>query len=145
METSWIFQYPTWKTVKGFSGRPIGIPSDVRSASDDFIWSEICGDGKRFNSVSTYYDDGNVANEDGYQKRCDYSNKIEASSLNLFVNLFLNSQRFKESPHLRWTLELRYFMLLFYQLFSLSQEPKIISYSVSLSSFNFWNSVPCLF
>ena len=76
MKTSRIFQYPTWKTVKRFPGRPIGIPSDVRSAPDDVIWFEICGDGKRFNSVSTYCDDGNVANEDGFQKRCDYSMKI---------------------------------------------------------------------
>ena len=28
-------------------------------------WTEICGDGKRFNSNSTYWDDGNTASEDG--------------------------------------------------------------------------------
>ena len=34
------------KTVNGFQNRPIGIPSDVRSALDDDIWTEIWGDGK---------------------------------------------------------------------------------------------------
>ena len=82
MKTIWIFQYPTWKTVKGFPGRPIGIPSEVRRAPDDVTWSEICGDGKRFNSVSIYCDDGNVANEDGYQKRCEYSKNMR------FVKMF---------------------------------------------------------
>ena len=28
--------------------------------------SEICGDGARFNSISTYWDDGNLANNDGW-------------------------------------------------------------------------------
>ena len=28
-------------------------------------WSEICGDGKRFNSISTYCDDGNTSSNDG--------------------------------------------------------------------------------
>ena len=34
------------------------------SAPDDVIWAEIWGDGKRFNSVSSYCDDSNVANGD---------------------------------------------------------------------------------
>ena len=68
MKTSWIFQYPIWTTVKGFPGSSIGIPSDVRSAPDDVIWTEIWGDGKRFNTISTYWDDGNKINGDGYRK-----------------------------------------------------------------------------
>ena len=76
MKTSWIFQYHTWKTVKGFPGRPIGIPSDVRSAPDDVIWTEIWGDGKRSNTIFTYWDDGNKINGDGYRKRQGYSIRI---------------------------------------------------------------------
>ena len=29
------------------------------------IWTEVCGDGKRFNSILTYWDDGNAYNDDG--------------------------------------------------------------------------------
>ena len=36
------------------------------SSSTKDTWSEICGDGKRFNSVSTYCDDGNSSNGDGW-------------------------------------------------------------------------------
>ena len=61
------------KLLKRFPNRPIGIPSDVRSALDDFIWTEIWGDGKRFNSNSTYCDDENKKNRDGCQW-CSYSN-----------------------------------------------------------------------
>ena len=56
------------ETVQGFPGRPIGIPDDVRSVPDDVIWPEIWGDGKRFNSISTYWDDGNTANGDGFRR-----------------------------------------------------------------------------
>ena len=42
------------------------------SAKD--TWSEIWGDGKRFNSISTYCDDGNTTNNDG----CDSSCLIES-------------------------------------------------------------------
>ena len=35
------------------------------SLSTKDTWSEICGDGKRFNSMSTYWDDGNSINNDG--------------------------------------------------------------------------------
>ena len=73
MRSSWIFQKSTWKTVKGFPGGPIGIPGDVRSVPDDVIWPEIWGVGKRFNSISTNWDDGNTANGDGCQGWCSYS------------------------------------------------------------------------
>ena len=73
VRTSWIFQQPTWKTVKGFPGWPIGIPGDVRGVLGDVIWKEIWGDGKRYNSNSSYWDDGNTANGDGCQGRCSYS------------------------------------------------------------------------
>jgi cysteine-rich repeat protein len=33
-------------------------------------WSEICGDGIRFNSLSTYCDDGNNADGDGWSMEC---------------------------------------------------------------------------
>ena len=36
------------------------------SSSTKDIWSEICGDSKRFNSISTYCDDGNTLNGDGW-------------------------------------------------------------------------------
>ena len=35
--------------------------------------TEICGDGIRFNTNTTYWDDGNLINEDGWQGRCGYS------------------------------------------------------------------------
>ena len=73
MKSNWIFQLSTWKTAKGFPNRPIGIPSDVRSAPDDVIWTEVYGDGKRFNSISTYCNDRNLANGDGSQGWCSYS------------------------------------------------------------------------
>ena len=34
------------------------------------IWSEICGDGKRFNSNQTYWDDGNTNSGDGCSSTC---------------------------------------------------------------------------
>ena len=33
-------------------------------------WTEIWGDGKRFNSISTYWDDGNIINGDGCSSTC---------------------------------------------------------------------------
>ena len=33
-------------------------------------WTEIWGDGKRFNSVSTYWDDGNLSDNDGWSTSC---------------------------------------------------------------------------
>ena len=40
------------------------------SSSSKDTWSEICGDGKRFNSISTYCDDGNSINGDGWSSSC---------------------------------------------------------------------------
>ena len=67
------FPSPTWKTVKGFPNRPIGIPCDVRSTPNDVIWTEIWGDGIRFNTNSNYCDDGDLVNGDGCQGWCSYS------------------------------------------------------------------------
>ena len=61
------------KHFKGFPSRPIGIPDDVRRAPDDVIWIEIWGDGKNDSSDPSVWDDGNVANGDGYRKRQGYS------------------------------------------------------------------------
>ena len=33
-------------------------------------WTEVWGDGKRFNSISTYWDDGNTINGDGWSSTC---------------------------------------------------------------------------
>ena len=40
------------------------------SSSTKDTWSEICGDGKRFNTMSTYCDDGNTNNGDGCSSSC---------------------------------------------------------------------------
>ena len=40
------------------------------SLSSKDTWSEICGDGKRYNSISTYCDDGNSINGDGWSSSC---------------------------------------------------------------------------
>ena len=72
MKSSWILQLSTWKTVKGFPNRPIGIQSDVRSAPDDFIWKETWEDEKDL-ILSTYWDDEILACGDCCQGRCSYS------------------------------------------------------------------------
>ena len=36
------------------------------SSTSKDTWTEICGDGIRFNSISTYWDDGNTKNGDGW-------------------------------------------------------------------------------
>ena len=46
MKSRWIFEYSTWKTVKGFPNRPIWITSNAESGPDDIIWTEICRDEK---------------------------------------------------------------------------------------------------
>ena len=53
------------------------------SVPDDDIWAEIWGDGKRFNSVSSYCDDSNVANEDECQGHRFYS--IDAHFKTVFL------------------------------------------------------------
>ena len=40
------------------------------SSSTQDTWIEVCGDGKRFNSISTYWDDGNTINGDGWSSTC---------------------------------------------------------------------------
>ena len=40
------------------------------NSSTKDTWSEICGDGKRFNSISTYCDDGNTSSNDGWSSSC---------------------------------------------------------------------------
>ena len=40
------------------------------SSTSKDVWSEIWGDGKRYNSLSTYCDDGNASNEDGWSSSC---------------------------------------------------------------------------
>ena len=40
------------------------------SSSTKDTWTEMCGDGKRFNSVSTYWDDGNALSGDGWSSTC---------------------------------------------------------------------------
>ena len=40
------------------------------SSSTEDTWAEIWGDSKRFNSISTYWDDGNVISEDGCSSSC---------------------------------------------------------------------------
>ena len=49
------------------------------SAPDDAIWTEVCGDEKRFFSITTY-NDGNLANGDGCQGRCSYSISVKYES-----------------------------------------------------------------
>ena len=49
----------TWSVETGW------IWSGGSSTSKD-TWTEICGDGKRFNIISTYWDDGNTINGDGW-------------------------------------------------------------------------------
>ena len=52
---------------------------------DDVIWTEIWRDGKRFNSISIYCNDGNIDNGDGCQGRCGYSNKSSCLKLELWI------------------------------------------------------------
>ena len=48
------------------------------SAPDDVIWTEIWEDGIRFNSISTYCDDGNIVYADGFRRHpCYCNNKID--------------------------------------------------------------------
>ena len=44
------------------------------SDSSDDSWTEICGDGKRFNSNFTYWDDQNLNNGDGWSSTCNVDN-----------------------------------------------------------------------
>ena len=53
------------KTIKGFTNKPIGIPSDIRCTPDDLIITEVWEVGKRFNSISTYCDERNTVSGDG--------------------------------------------------------------------------------
>ena len=57
----------TWSVENGW------ICSGGSSTTKD-IWTEVCGDGKRFNIISSYWDDGNTLNGDG----CSSSWSIEA-------------------------------------------------------------------
>ena len=68
----------TWKTVKGFSNRSNRTLSDVGSAPDDAIWTEIWGDEKRFNSISIYCDDENTSDGDGCWRHQCYSTRRES-------------------------------------------------------------------
>ena len=49
----------TWSTESGWT-------CSEGSQSNKDIWSEICGDGIRFNAKTTYWDDGNNNNGDGW-------------------------------------------------------------------------------
>ena len=48
----------TWTVESGYTW--IGGTSTTKD-----IWTEICGDGIRFNKISTYWDDGNIVSGDG--------------------------------------------------------------------------------
>ena len=50
--------------------KEIGWSWSGGSSSTKDTWSEIWGDGKRYNSVSTYCDDGNTSNNDGCSSSC---------------------------------------------------------------------------
>ena len=46
--------------------KEIGWSCSGGTTTSKDVWSEIWGDGKRYNSISTYWDDGNLANGDGW-------------------------------------------------------------------------------
>ena len=52
------------------------------SQSNKDICKEICGDGIRFNTISTYWDDGNKNNEDGWSSTCSVENGFSWSGGN---------------------------------------------------------------
>ena len=56
-----------WSTQKGWTW-------SGGSQSNKDIWSEICGDGIRFNTITTYWDDGNKNNGDGWDLACKVEN-----------------------------------------------------------------------
>ena len=64
------------------------------SAPDDVIWAEIWGDGKRFNSVSSYCDDSNVANGDECQGHRFYSMYVifNVIKIAIIVTLFFSKR-----------------------------------------------------
>ena len=67
------FQVVYLEIVKGFQNRLIGISNDVRNTPGDVIWTEIWGDAKRFNLISTYCDDGDTVSGDGCWRHWCYS------------------------------------------------------------------------
>ena len=54
----------TWTVESGY------IWTGGSSTTKD-VWTEICGDGIRFNSISTYWDDKNTINGDGWSSTCN--------------------------------------------------------------------------
>ena len=50
---------------KRFPNRPFGIPTDFRRTLDDIIRTEVWGDAKSFNTISTYCDNWNTDSGDG--------------------------------------------------------------------------------
>ena len=77
------------ENCKRFLGGPTGISDDVKSVPDGVTGTEICGDGIRFNTNSTPWDDGNLINGDGCQGRCGYSKWIFLNN-KMKSNLFLS-------------------------------------------------------
>ena len=61
------------ETVKRCPNWPIGTPSDVRRTPDYVIWTEVWGDRKIINLISTYCDDGNTVSGDGCWRHWCYS------------------------------------------------------------------------
>ena len=55
--------------------------SGGNSTKED-ICSEICGDGKRFNSRSSYWDDANVVDGDGWSSKCKVEPQFKCSGGN---------------------------------------------------------------
>ena len=57
----------SWLICKGFL---VSIFWNIYNSLTKDIWTEIWGDGIRFNSFSTYWDDANKINGDGWNSSC---------------------------------------------------------------------------
>ena len=66
-KNNWDGWSSAWSIESGW------ICSGGSQANKD-IWSEICGDGIRFNPITTYWDDGNNISLDGWDSVCNVEN-----------------------------------------------------------------------